>query len=165
MNAPDPDIRAQIDRCLLAYTRGIDRLDPELIATGFHPNAELEGYGTAGTTTIEAFIERAIPSLRDRFVNTQHRMNNTTAELRGDHVATKTYVLAHHLQAGASDDEPSRLLLFSGRYIDRFDEVDGAWRITHRRLRYDWSTIETVNASMPGEWVMGSRDTTDASYG
>lgn len=154
--------REQIDRCILAYTRGIDRLDGELIASAFHPGATLEGYGSSGETTIEAFVDQALTSLRERFDATQHRVSNTRVVWGDRDAAVETYVLAFHTQL--QDEGPDRLLTFNGRYLDRFTEVDGEWRIARRRLRKDWSRIEDIQASMPGDWTYGTRDRTDASY-
>jgi len=156
------ELRADVTAKLLAYTRGIDRLDGELIATAFHPDAQLEGYGRPGATSIEAFIERAIPSLRDGYRTTQHQISNITIEHRGDHIATETYVLATHLRDGG--EEPDQLMTFSGRYIDRFEQRNGHLRIVHRRLRNEWSRIEEIAAPMPGDYIHGSRDRSDSSY-
>lgn len=156
-------MREQVERCLLSYTRGIDRLDGELVAAAFHPGAVLEGYGSPDETTIEAFVDRAMTGLRAGYAATQHRMTNTTIEERGNHVAVETYVLAFHIRE--NDDAPDQLFTFNGRYVDRFTEVDGQWRIAHRRLRYDWSTVDDIHATMPGDWVPGARDRNDAAYG
>ncbi len=156
-------LRSDIETKLLAYTRGIDRLDGELIATAFHPEASLEGYGRPGVTSIEAFIERALPSLRDGYRTTQHRISNITIEEREDHVATETYVLAFHVRSAA--DGADQLATFNGRYIDRFEERNGEWRIVHRHLRIEWSKIEALGEPMPGAYIEGTRDTGDISYG
>ena len=156
-------LRADIEAKLLAYTRGIDRLDGELIAAAFHPEAQLEGYGRPEAMPIEAFIEYAVPSLREGYRATQHQISNVTIEPRGEYVATETYVLATHLRTG-TDGAPDQLLTFAGRYIDRFEDRDGELRIAHRSLRNDWSKIEEVAQAMPGAYVAGSRDTSDISY-
>ena len=158
----DGVVRSDVEKCLLAYTRGVDRLDAELIASAFHPDAELDGYGRPGAMTVEAFVERAIPSLRDGYRATQHRISNLTIEHRGDHVATETYVLATHVRERA--DEADQLLTFCGRYIDRFEPCDGEWRIATRSLRVDWTRIEEIEQSMPGDYIPGARDLSDVSY-
>lgn len=166
MNVP-AEVKAQIDSCLLLYTRGIDRLDGDLVAAAFHPGAELEGYGRPGTTTIEAFVERAIPSLRNGYDATQHRLSNTSitmVDADAPDALVETYVLAFHTrrspEAGADE-----LLTFNGRYIDNFELREGAWRIARRCLRVDWTRIETIDAAMPGDYIAGARDRSDASYG
>lgn len=159
-------LRREIENCLLSYTRGIDRLDGELVAAAFHAGAELEGYGRPGTTTIEAFVERAIPSLRDGYTATQHRISNTSmTRISGKVVLVETYVLAFHTRPSPVEGETTdQLLTFNGRYLDRFEARNGRWRISHRELRADWTRVETIDAHMPGEYIAGDRDRTDPSY-
>ena len=161
MGARATGIREQVERCLLAYTRGIDRLDADLVRSAFHPGAVLEGF-SAEPATIESFIERAIPGLRAGFRSTQHRLSNVVIEPRGDFVGVESYVLAFHVQTREGGAES--LLTFGGRYIDRFTERDGQWRIFRRQLRYDWSRTEDVTATAPGAWTHSARDRTDPIY-
>lgn len=150
-----------ITDALRRYCRGVDRLDPTLIASAFHPGAELVDYGPE-PTTIEAFAERVIGALGSRFSGTQHRISNITVELRSPTVArVESYVLAFHVQERAGGPDPAdgvaRLHTFNGRYIDRFEERDGQWRITRRVLRVDWSRVEDITTPMGGAWVRSGR--------
>lgn len=165
---PPAEVRRELERCLLAYTRGIDRLDGELVLAAFHPGALLSGYGRPGETTIEAFVERAIPSLRDGYDATQHRVTNVTFDQRDDQVMIESYVLAFHLRVGSAAADAGgvdQLFTFNGRYIDRAEERDGHWRISRRELRMDWSSINDRTQQMPGDYLPGLRDRTDPSYG
>lgn len=154
MPSVDPhDIRSAIDDALRRYTRGIDRLDGALVASAFHPGAELVDYGPA-PLTVEAFVEHALGSLGRRFVATQHRLSNTTIAIDGGAATVESYVLAFHVE---QVDDGQRLHTFNGRYIDRFEERDGAWKITRRTLRNDWSRIEDIEAPMGGSWVSSGR--------
>ncbi len=159
---PTPEVRRDIERCLLAYTRGVDRLDADLIAAAFHSDALLEGYGSPGEAPVQSFLDRVIPSLRDRFRTTQHRLSNITMEQRSDHVAVESYVLALHV--ATSEAGPEQLSTFNGRYIDRFEQRDGRWAIAHRQLRVDWSSVDVIGEQMAGAYVFGTRDQSDASY-
>ncbi|MGI9596097.1 MAG: nuclear transport factor 2 family protein [Acidimicrobiales bacterium] len=154
------DGERQINAALLSYCRGIDRLDGAAVLAAFHPGAMLLDYGPE-PTTIEAFTERILPSLEERFTATQHRISNTaiTVDQRG--ALVETYVLAYHVEAGEpaepGGDGADRLYTFNGRYIDRFESRDGRWRIATRALRCDWSRIETIDATMGGTWVASGR--------
>ena len=53
--------REAIRDCLFRYCRGIDRMDPELLATAYWPGAM--DYHTGFTGTVEQFIEWALPRL------------------------------------------------------------------------------------------------------
>ena len=154
--------RATIEDCLRSYCRGIDRLHAPSVATAFHPGAILIDYGPQ-PLAIEAFVDSALPSLRKKFVATQHRISNTTVEQDGDSAMVETYVHATHVEESA---EGRRLHTFVGRYIDRFELRDGAWKIAHRTLRNDWSTAEPMAPAMSGTYVPSGRgDSPDPIWG
>ena len=176
--------RRQIHDALLSYCRGIDRLRPELISAAFHPGALLHDYGAA-PMSIEQFAEAAPASLEAKFAATQHRISNTTIQFDSEageaevgavgaadagtaagaeHGATvESYVLAYHWEATA---DGGRLHTFNGRYIDRFTERDGCWKIAQRHLRVDWSKVEPVEATMGDRWVHSGRgDDPDPLWG
>lgn len=154
--------RQQINDALLKYCRGIDRLDADEALAAFHPGALLVDYRPEPMTA-ETFIESILPSLKERYQATQHRISNTT--IRFDTSTTvepstamvETYVLAFHMEYDNQDTAP-RLMTFNGRYIDRFEQRDGPWLIAHRNLRCDWSKVETVEATMGGgAWKFSGR--------
>ena len=131
------EIRASIEDCLRSYCRGIDRLHGPSVAAGFHPGATLMDYGPQ-PLTIETFVEHALGSLGRKFVATQHRISNVSVQRDADRALVETYVHATHVEV---EGDERRLHTFVGRYIDRFEERDGAWKIAHRTLRNDWSNV------------------------
>ena len=147
------DARQAITEALHTYCRGIDRLDPELVAAAFHPGAELIDYGPE-PMTIEQFAEYAPAALGKRFVATQHRISNLSIELDGSHAKAEAYVMAFHVEDG---EDGRRLHTFNGRYIDHHEERGGEWRIARRYLRVDWSTVEPMSGEMSGAWVPSGR--------
>ena len=154
----------QIVDCLLSYTRGIDRLDPDAILAAFHPGALLEGYQVDALVPIEDFALPVTERLRKRYSSTQHRLSNTKIDFNDDGAIAESYILAYHVQP-ADEDSPERLWTFSGRYIDYFEDRDGQWRIAKRFLRADWTRIETIDEKMPNKFIAGSRDESDPIYG
>jgi len=90
--------RVLIIDCLLSYTRGIDRLDAECVSSAFHPGAILHNYGP-DPMTVENFVEYALPSLRKRYVATQHRVSNIRVEIVGGRALVESYVLAFHVES------------------------------------------------------------------
>ena len=66
--------RAAIEDALRSYTRGIDRLDPDLVQAAFHHDAILSGYGSATDMSAADFATYAVPRLRDGYKATQHRI-------------------------------------------------------------------------------------------
>ena len=151
-----------ITSALLRYTRGIDRLDGALVASAFHAGAMCVDYG-ADPLAIEDFVSYAIPRLGHAYSATQHRVSNVAIEFDEGHRSAicEAYVLAYHIQ---QTDAAPKLHSFNGRYIDRFTQVAGEWKIAERTLRVDWSRIETIDEPMSGTWVVGSRDRKDAVY-
>jgi hypothetical protein len=149
----DLELRLSIENCLRSYCRGIDRLHAPSIAAAFHPGAALIDYGPQ-PMTIDMFVEHAPASLRRKFVATQHRISNTTIERNGEHALVETYVHATHIEDGA---EGRRLHTFVGRYIDRFENRDGVWKIAQRTLRNDWSNVTPMGDPMSGTYVPSGR--------
>ena len=154
----------QIMDCLLSYTRGIDRLDPDAITAAFHPGALLEGYQPDVFTPIEDFALPVVERLKKRYSSTQHRLSNTKIDFTEEGAIAESYVLAYHIQP-ANEDTPERLWTFSGRYIDYFENRNNEWRIAQRFLRADWTRIETIDEKMPNKFFAGARDKSDPVYG
>jgi SnoaL-like domain len=145
--------RARIEDALRSYCRGIDRLHGPSIEAAFHPGAMLVDYG-AESFTIEAFVPYVLESLARKFVATQHRLSNITVKLDGDAALVEAYVLATHV---AQNDAGRTMYTFTGRYIDRFENRGGDWRIVHRQLRNDWSSVEPLGEPMTGPYVPSGR--------
>jgi len=159
----DPDVtkvREEILDRLLAYTRGIDRLDEESLLSAFHSGAIMCDYGPE-PMTIEDFATYALPSLRNRFIATQHRVSNIRIEIDEHTAVVESYVLAYHVQVA---EDGKVLHTFNGRYIDEYSLRDGQWKIHQRTLRKDWSKVETIDEEMGGTWPSSARDRTDPIY-
>ena len=161
MSEPDAlKAREEIHDRLLAYTRGIDRLDTESLLSAFHPGAIMCDYGPE-PMTIEDFASYALQSLRNRFLATQHRVSNIRIEIDNDTAVVESYVLAYHVEAAA---DGKILHTFNGRYIDEYSLREGQWKIHQRTLRKDWSKLENIEEEMAGTWPSSARDMTDPIY-
>jgi len=154
--------RAEIVDALLSYTRGIDRLDKESVISAFHPGAILNNYGPE-PMPIEDFVEYALPSLKQRYSATQHRVSNIRIEIKEDRALVESYVLAYHVK---SSESSKQLHTFNGRYIDTFALRDAHWKISERFLRNDWSKVDDITEEMAGSsvWVKSRRDDDDPIY-
>ena len=154
--------RVEIVDALLSYTRGIDRLDKESVISAFHPGAILNNYGPE-PMPIEDFVEYALPSLKQRYSATQHRVSNIRIEIKEDRALVESYVLAYHVK---SSESSKRLHTFNGRYIDTFALRDAHWKISERFLRSDWSKVDDITEEMAGSsvWIKSRRDADDPIY-
>ena len=152
----------EITSALLRYTRGIDRLDGDLVLSAFHPGAMCVDYG-AEPMKIEDFVTYAIPRLGEAYSATQHRVSNVAIEFDEGNCSAicEAYVLAFHVKQA---DAAPELHTFNGRYVDRFERRSDGWKVATRTLRVDWSRIETLDESMGGAWVESGRDRSDVVY-
>ena len=112
---------------------------------------------------IESFVEYALPSLKQRYYATQHRVSNIRVEIKDDKALVESYVLAYHVEMG---ENSKQLHTFNGRYIDTFALRDGHWKISERFLRNDWSKVEDITTEMAGSgiWVKSRRNADDPIY-
>ncbi|MGH8461000.1 MAG: nuclear transport factor 2 family protein [Stenotrophobium sp.] len=159
------DRQAILD-CLHRYTRGVERLDRELLISAYHPDA-IDDHGLF-VGTAAAFAEWALPYHRDNQRVTNHLILNHSCELAGDTAHTETYCVYIGVNNNGSID------VIGNRYIDRFERRAGVWAIALRVCAVEWVS------SLPGEDTISpqmlqaiaalkanartARDKTDISY-
>lgn len=142
--------RAEIYGVLVRYCRGVDRRDPAMIRSTYHPDAyddhgayqgDLEGF--------LAFVEREVWA---RFRTTMHKLGQALIEVDGDTATSETYAICHHVVSDEGRDVSD--LVMGIRYLDRFERRDGAWRIVRRALRWEWIRQDALDALDP-DWTHG----------
>ncbi|MCU0757825.1 MAG: nuclear transport factor 2 family protein [Steroidobacteraceae bacterium] len=167
----DAALRAQLDNLVAheaarqrfyAVCRAMDRLDRELLAAQFWPDAEVD-YGVFYKGVIGGFLDVAMGfqgSMRD----TQHLVGNVLAQVEGAELAAEAYVQAHHVIA---TPEGNVQLLVGARYLSRMQRRGDEWRIAYQTEVLDWGRWLPIadrwfddNAEMP----KGRRDRDDLSY-
>ncbi len=122
---------------LMAYARGVDRADTELLESIFHPEARVisgvfNGSGREFAQVIAGYVKLNL----DRCF---HSIANEWVEVSGDRAIGEAYVIAT-MTAGGTDT------VSGGRYIDEFERVDGRWLIRSHTFVADW------NMSMPSSY-------------
>jgi hypothetical protein len=129
-------IEALLDRqdildCLTRFSRGMDRFDRELFLSAFHPDATIDaGAFVGGPEPLYAWAS----ALHEQGQSaTQHLLLNHRCEIAGDVAHAETY----YLFVGRNRDETNWLA--GGRYVDRLERRDGAWRIALRCNAIEWS--------------------------
>jgi ketosteroid isomerase-like protein len=147
---------------LIRYTRGIDRMDPELVRSCYHPDAYDDHAAFRGDR--DGFVEWFQEAL-SFFERTMHFVGNQLVEVAGDTAHAESYCIAYH-RRGASRSEPASDLIIGLRYCDRLERRDGEWRIAHRVCAMDWSRIDPVSDAweFPSDTVRGRRDRDDPAY-
>ena len=153
--------RDEIRSVLVRYTRGVDRLDVELIDSTFFPDAIIEHggmvfdgahWGAAIVKTMTGACERS-----------RHLIANQSIELDGDVAHSETYCDAHLLINGP--DGTHQLLNRAVRYVDQLERRNGEWRIVFRKTVLEWDRIDPiVERPAPLDYVAPLRSRDDVSY-
>lgn len=129
--------RQQIHDCLMRYARGVDRRDRDAIVSSYHPDA-LDDHGQVCTR--QEFVDAVLASHPNG--THSHFIGNVLIELYGDVALVESYFIAYHYYH--DDEGEHRLRMRSGRYVDRFERRNDAWRIAHRVVVDDWNRLDVV---------------------
>jgi len=147
----------------MRYCRGVDRLDRGLMLSAYHPGA-CDNHGSF-VGPCEEFANWVIERHRGTILSCTHFLGNELIAFDGDVAHCESYVTAVHrlMIDGKLHD-----LMACGRYVDRFEERDGAWKIADRLVISDWDRLDPVerqwNGPLTQALVAGLRSREDASY-
>lgn len=127
------------------YCHGIDRLDGEWMKSAYWPEA-IDDHGVFIGNAWE-FVDRVIAS-HARWRATLHCVFNHQIELDVDgvHARGEAYNVTYLFHA-----DESRIDTWFGRYLDRYEQRDGEWRIIHRVCVHEGSRTDSIEA-MGIEW-------------
>lgn len=125
--------RRDIAGAVQRYMRGLDRLDPDLQKTAFHPDAIIDvGLMKGGVDEFVTFAQDLLAGMDA----THHLLGQIDLTVDGDTAHGECYFQAWH--RAMDDDGGVRDVFISGRYVDDYACRDGEWRITARTLVTDW---------------------------
>lgn len=148
----------EIRECVLAYARGLDREDGEILLSGFHAHA-CDDHGSY-IGPMSGFQGRAAAT-RHRWQVYQHHVTNQTVDIDGDTAHAETYYLANLVRPDGPID------LTGGRYIDRLERIDGRWGIVERITMVEWGCTvpkEQTGWLPPDLFVPATHGKDDPSY-
>lgn len=146
--------------CFLRYMRGIDRMDVDLIRCAFHEDA-VDNHTKTVRGSIDDMLAWWLPQQQGREA-TQHFVTNQTIDLDGDAAHVESYFFVFIKQKGENLGA-----LIGGRYADRFERRNGAWKIAMRVVIPEWQAdADARNTEMVGQAgaAPGARDRSDATY-
>lgn len=154
--------RAAIQDCIAVHARGHDRHDVDLLSAAYHHDG-VDVHGAA----INAGPEYAAWANGVHAAASQNHLHNITTqvcEIDGDEAHAESYVMVTLLSP-----DGSHATVMCGRYVDRLERRDAAWRIVVRR-----ATVElafTADAQLLQSrfflaqgYERGTRDRSDLSY-
>ena len=131
--------KQEIQELALKYSRGLDRLDADLLRSVFFEDAYCE-YGFYNGA-VAPFIDFCMGALGEHAAN-HHMIGNVLIEVEGDEAFGEVYFNAYHKVAGESGFEE---VIIAGRYLDRYERREGEWKIAYRSERNDWSRTQPCN--------------------
>lgn len=131
--------RQDIYDCLTRMQRGTDRFDRDLFLSAFHADAIIAAGPFVGTAAELYDWSAKLQAMMHK--GTLHSLLNHHCDLDGDTAHTETY----YLYIAANHDDTN--ILAAGRYIDRFDRRDGAWRVAARNTVIEWSVVQPAMAN------------------
>jgi hypothetical protein len=137
------DDREAIREATFRYSRGVDRLDADLMKSAYWSDAT-DDHGRFVGNGWE-FVERVIGT-HDRWSSTMHCNLNHSIEFDdSEHARGEIYNITYLVPR---DDGPWSVWL--GRYLDRYERRGGEWRIIHRMCVHE-STTTIDHAPMAGD--------------
>jgi hypothetical protein len=165
--------RAQITDVIHRYCRGLDRMDKALTLSCWHSGGT-DDHGKLYAGSAEGFVEWVWP-VHEKMIATRHMITNIQIVLDGDLAGSEAYasLILRVPMAGAVYD-----CFFQSRYLDRFERIDGVWKIRHRLQVRDSARYEKVGATSEppagpplivpsnpeGVAALATRDETDPSF-
>jgi ketosteroid isomerase-like protein len=147
-----------IARAIYRYCRGVDRDDAAMIASVYHDDAD-ENHGPFRGTGRE-FAVMLVPLMDTAPGVGGHHVTNILIDLHADGRAAnaESYFIAFHPL-----DDGQRAFV-TGRYIDRFEQRGGAWKIAQRHVIIDSDTPPSGAMVLDG-YPRGGRRDADFSHG
>ena len=137
----------------MAYARGVDRADAQLLASLFHDDATVVSGVVNGSGA--QFAEQITDFVRSNLERCFHSVANVWFEIDGDDAVGESYVIAV-ATAGGND------VMTGGRYIDAFQRRHGAWKFQSRVFVIDWSSTQPTTFESGGMYASLA---TRGSYG
>ncbi len=158
-----------IQRVILRYCRGVDRMDRELVRSCYHDDAT-DSHGSFHGTVDEYLVW--VWRVLGRYTMTMHFLGNILVEVdpdRPDRARSEAYGIAFHRTDGGP---PAGNLTTAFRYLDDFAyRTVGAgrgseWRIARRVATTEWVRVDRPEDHwpIPEGMLRGSRDRTDPVY-
>lgn len=125
--------REAIRECLYRYSRGVDRLDADMVRSAYWPDCVDEHMGFTGNA--EEFIAWSFP-IMGSMDQTMHMIGNVLMTIRDGEADVESYFHGIHrvnLPDGTKSD-----VIGAGRYVDNLEKREDEWRIAKRHVVTDW---------------------------
>jgi hypothetical protein len=132
--------RAELEELAARYARAVDRGDRELLLSLYHADA-IDHHGNDFRGNPAQFADY-VQGATAVFEVTAHYILNSSYEIEGDRADGELYFVAYHRMP---PPEPNEIVV-AGRYLDRYERRDGAWKIVYRSIVWDWASASQMTA-------------------
>ncbi len=132
-------IERQVTRVLVRYAHAVDARDYDAVAACYWPDAHDEHADFSGdAVAYVAWLREVLPPI----TTLTHQFTNVLVEVHSPVAATSSAYCTNTLVFAGAAGEPDTHTTSCLRYVDRFEQRDGEWRIADRRVRTDWFRVE-----------------------
>jgi hypothetical protein len=115
------------------YCHAVDRRDMTLLRSLYHDDA-VDDHGPMFCGGPDEFVAW-LPSVLSGWEATSHMIANMLFLVDGDQADGELVTTAYHRSCPPDAQE----FIAGGRYLDRYEKRDGAWRFLRRSLVLDWA--------------------------
>lgn len=155
--------RRAIKDCVNRHARGHDRFDVDLLTAAYHPDG-IDEHGAAAINTGADYAEWANAIHAAGSQLHLHNITTHTCDIEGDVAHAESYVIV-----GLLNPDGKSVRLINGRYVDRLEKRNGAWKIALRRCTVDLliagdASILEMPQFKAGGYIKGQRNGSDVSY-
>jgi len=146
------------------YCRAVDRGDIATLRELYHRDA-VDAHGAFSTGAVDGFFEQLVAS-RPFIRMMAHNITTANFAIEVNTAEGEIYNIAVHTLAGKERDVD---LIIGGRYLDKYEKRDGAWKLIERAIVTDWARLEdpsSMDVSHPitKDALKGAMDETDPSF-
>lgn len=157
-------VKERLHELEMAYCRGVDRRDPDLLRSIFFEDA-IEEHGEMYRGGAMDFVDWVFRDFMPLYEMTAHYVLNEWYRVDGDRAEGETHRLSYHRERAA--DGSAVEAIAACRTFNRYQKRNGEWRIAYRGVVRDWVTKRPVdNKLFEGHFAMtmSRPDAQDLSY-
>jgi hypothetical protein len=155
-------VKDRLHELEMAYCRGVDRRDPDLLRSIFFDDA-IEEHGEMSRGSAAAFVDWVFREFIHQYEITAHYVLNEWYRVDGDRAEGETHRLSYHRVRREAATE----VIAACRTFNRYECRNGVWKISFRSVVRDWIAERPVNDALyQGKFAMplSRPDAKDASY-
>ena len=126
-------VKERLHELEMAYCRGVDRRDPDLLRSIFFEDA-LEEHGEMYRGPAVDFVDWVFNEFIGKYELTTHYVLNEWYRVAGDRAEGETHRISHHR---IRTPEPKETIA-ACRTFNRYECRNGIWKISYRGVVRDW---------------------------